>query len=54
MTEAETERAAVVAWLRKGLLAALEQGEPEFCTYRTVALLASSIERGGHLTNEGK
>ena len=48
MTEAETERAAVVALLRREVRA----WHPSR-TY-VLALMIDAIERGEHLTNEGK
>lgn len=48
MTEAETERAAVVAWLRND--ADCFHPDVEIQILRVAAM----IERGEHLTNEGK
>ena len=52
MTEAETERAAVVAWLRSRALHLLSVGyDNEAYNFEAAA---DDIEAGEHLTNEGK
>lgn len=66
MTDAEAERAAVVAWLRDGIekdRAAMSRAGAR-ADYKTAlayaeaihrdGLIADAIERGEHLTNEGK
>lgn len=45
MTEAETERAAIVAWLRSGKVVCRDIDEFEF-------EIANAIERGEHLSSQ--